>query len=117
VVLELRTDLVRHSFDPDGGEVEVRAEDFGEQLRLNKLLVQVPHEAVADAVCLRFELDADWDERGAARCLPLHYLRAAAQNVSVRTAEEQQFTYWWTCGVRPATVLAVINRAGGTMPR
>ena len=38
------------------------AEDACKALRLDRRLIEVPHEAVADAVRVRVELDADRDE-------------------------------------------------------
>ena len=85
MVLELRADLGGDGVRPRGErEVEVGAEGARELLGRDERLVEVPHEAVAHAVRLRLELDADRHERGRALRLRLVATRGRDASMTLR---------------------------------
>ncbi len=59
MVLELRANLGRDRVGPRLRDVEVITEYLGENFGLDEGLVDIPHEAVPDAVRVGLEFDAD----------------------------------------------------------
>lgn len=99
VVLELRANLGRDRVGPRLRDVEVITEYLGENFGLDEGLVDIPHEAVPDAVRVGLEFDADGDERCALRRMALKHVGrpGISKNTDMNDGSEPIISYAQVC--------------------